>query len=219
MAKIKEYVLAYWQYGALAFLALTAAIVWLTAARKPAESTVSVADSSVYTSSSSAVSGSTSANSKPSSGYVYVSGAVKHPGLYHVGPTTRWADVVQAAGGLTKDANPGQVNLAQIAHDEENMAVPVRGETVATVAPVSGSGQTTAAGGASASGSSNQINLNTATVTDLQTISGIGPKRAQDIIDYRDQHGGFKTVDELKEISGIGDKIFADLAPSVTVGP
>nr|WP_263849103.1 helix-hairpin-helix domain-containing protein [Lacticaseibacillus nasuensis] len=53
----------------------------------------------------------------------------------------------------------------------------------------------------------------------MEGLSGIGPKRAADIVAYRDAHGGFKTVEELKEVSGIGEKIFASLAPNVTVGP
>lgn len=217
MGKIKELVLGYWQYGALAVLALTAGIVWLTMNHNPEDTTVAVNMSSI-TSSMTTSAMTTSSTESASSGYVYISGAVKHPGLYHVTSKTRWADVVQAAGGLTKDADTAQVNLAQIAHDEENMAVPIKGATATVTASGVVASGSSGASGANAS-STAAVNLNTATVTDLQTISGIGPKRAQDIIDYRDQHGGFKSIDELKDISGIGDKTFADMQASVTVGP
>ncbi|WP_230678520.1 helix-hairpin-helix domain-containing protein [Lacticaseibacillus zhaodongensis] len=167
-------------------------------------------------------SGSNSNSSSRSSGYVYIAGAVKHPGLYHVDAGTRWADVVQAAGGLTKDAEVSSVNLAKVAKDQENLAIPVHGAqnaappATSTAATTSGSATT---GAAVASGSPALIDLNSATPEQLQTISGVGPKRAQDIIDYRDQKGGYKAVADLKNVSGIGDKIFADIQPHVTVGP
>lgn len=161
--------------------------------------------------------------SSASSGYVYIAGAVKHPGLYHVDSGTRWADVVQAAGGLTKDAEVSTVNLAKIAKDQENLAIPVHGAQNAAQPVTSGTAAsgvaTSGAAASTSSGSSALIDLNTATVDQLQTISGIGPKRAQDIIDYRDQKGGYKAVADLKNVSGIGDKIFADIQPHVTVGP
>lgn len=221
MARIKELLFEYWQYVALGLLAVSAGIIWLSGHREPAETPVAMS-TSVQTSVSSTSSASSQSTASSSSGYVYISGAVRHPGLYHVTAGTRWADVVQQAGGLTKDADTAPVNLAQIAHDQENLAVPVRGSTSVSAggsSAGSGTARATNQTANAASSSGPVINLNTATVTDLQQISGIGPKRAQDIIDYRDQHGGFKTVDELKEISGIGDKTFADLQPSVTVGP
>lgn len=152
-------------------------------------------------------------------GYVYIAGAVQHPGLYPIQRQMRWADVVQSAGGLAKDADVSNVNLAKIAKDQENLTVPVRGASNAAAVSSTGTVATTTSGGTTAASSGSLIDLNAATLTQLQTISGVGPKRAQDILDYRDAHGGFKKVDELKEISGIGDKIFADIQPKVTVGP
>jgi competence protein ComEA len=161
---------------------------------------------------------------KSEQAYVYVAGAVRHPGLYLIRRQMRWADVVQSAGGLSKDADVSGINLAKIAKDQENLTVPTKGASSA--APPAGSSAaaaTTAAtssgGAVNASSAAATIDLNSATTEQLQTISGVGPKRAQDIIDYRNQHGGFKKVDELKDISGIGDKIFADIAPKVMVGP
>ncbi|WDF81631.1 helix-hairpin-helix domain-containing protein [Lacticaseibacillus pabuli] len=167
---------------------------------------------------------SSAATSSGKGGYVYIAGAVKHPGLYHIDGQTRWADVVQAAGGLTKDADGGAVNLAKVARDEENLAIPTRGasnasQTVAAGTATAGSAGVTAASGSATAGAGAQVNLNSATVDQLQTISGVGPKRAQDILAYRDEHGGFKKVADLKEVSGIGDKMFANIEPHVTVGP
>ena len=131
-----------------------------------------------------------SSTSRPTRGFVHIKGAVQKPGLYPVRADTRWDAVVKAAGGLTDKADISQVNLAGTA------------------------GQTNAAAGSRA-----VVNLNTADVSQLQTISGIGPKKAADIISYRDSHGGFKDVAELKEVHGIGDKTFETLAPQLTVGP
>ncbi|KRL85553.1 ComE operon protein 1 [Lacticaseibacillus pantheris DSM 15945 = JCM 12539 = NBRC 106106] len=224
MGKIWQLLRDYWQYAAMGVLAILVFGVWAwaqlvghTQAAKPVQASVSLTTtSSNHSSSGISTPASTSTGS---AGYVYISGAVRHPGLYHVRTTTRWADVVQAAGGLTDDADSRQVNLARYARDQENLSIPAKGEqavsTTGDVAVVSGSGN---GGSTNADAVGKQIDLNAATLADLQTISGVGPKRAQDIIDYRDQHGGFKSVDELKDISGIGDKIFADLEPHLMVG-
>lgn len=161
-----------------------------------------------------------SSTSRSTRGFVHIKGAVQKPGLYPVRADTRWDAVVKAAGGLTDKADISQVNLAMLAVDQESLQIPEKGGAVAT-APASGTasiggtaGQTNAAAGSRA-----VVNLNTADVSQLQTISGIGPKKAADIISYRDSHGGFKDVAELKEVHGIGDKTFETLAPQLTVGP
>lgn len=224
MDKIWQLLRDYWQYAAMGVLAVLVLSVWAwaqlighTQAATPVQASVSLTTTSSNHSSSGTAPAATA--STGAAGYVYISGAVQHPGLYHVRTTTRWADVVQAAGGLTDDADPRQVNLARYARDQENLTIPAKGEqavsTTGDVAVVSGSGT---GNNTNANTTGKQIDLNAATLADLQTISGVGPKRAQDIIDYRDQHGGFKSVEELKDISGIGDKIFADLEPQVTVG-
>lgn len=170
------------------------------------------ADLTVTTSSQSLAASASTSSSHAQAGYVYIQGAVAHPGLYPVTGQTRWEAVVQAAGGVTKQADTSGLNLAKIANDEESLYVPTKGETPAPAA-------TTGAATTATSDGTPVINLNTATAADLEGLSGIGPKRAADIVAYRDAHGGFKTVEELKEVSGIGEKIFASLAPDVTVGP
>lgn len=108
------------------------------------------------------------------------------------------------------------VNLAQVAVDQESLYIPKVGEEPPPAAMPTGGGSASA--GASSSAGA-LVNLNTATEAELQTLSGIGPKKAADIIAYRDQNGGFKAVEDLKNVSGIGDKTFERLAPLVTVGP
>lgn len=221
-----EFVKANWRYLAIGFAVLLVCgggYLWYHNAQAAQQSRlIAAAASSVHAEPTKA--SVSASSSKPAQAFVYVAGAVRHPGLYPIRKQMRWADVVQSAGGLSKDADVSGINLAKIAKDQENLTVPTKGASSA--APPTGAATTqstnvgTTATGAATSGSTTAtIDLNSATLEQLQTISGVGPKRAQDIIDYRDQHGGFKKVEELKEISGIGDKIFADIQPKVSVGP
>lgn len=164
-------------------------------------------------------SGSASSRSRPSQGFVHLKGAVLRPGIYPVRENTRWDEVVKAAGGLTANADMQQVNLAKIASDQESLHVPEKGETVAAPAATATSGVASTGEAKTQAGSGGAVDLNKADATQLQTISGIGPKKAADIINYRDSRGGFKEIAELKEVPGIGDKTFETLAPQFTLGP
>lgn len=225
MTEIIDWLRQYWRYALIGMLIVGLGGFWYWhQQQEEAAATASLrtqASSAAKASSSASKRAATVTSSSQRGGYVYVSGAIRHPGLYHVDGRTRWADVVQAAGGLTKDADVAQINLAKVAKDEENLAIPAHGASQAapTVAATSGTTGRAPAAAATPSGAETVINLNTATETELQTISGVGPKRAADIIAYRDAHGGFKAVTALKEVSGIGDKIFATIEPHVTVGP
>jgi general secretion pathway protein K len=144
---------------------------------------------------------------------VDVKGAVKKPGVYQLQSNSRVHDALEKAGGLTDEADLKSVNQAQKLSDEAVVYVAKVGENavdVTTSAPASatsGTGQAKSA----------LVNLNTATEADFQTISGIGQKRAQDIIAYREANGRFKSVDELKNVSGIGAKTLEKLKEYVTV--
>ena len=138
---------------------------------------------------------------------VHVAGAVSSPGVYTLPADSRVDDAVRAAGA-TADADLSQLNLAQKLADGQKITVPAAGETPAPAdnAAPSDSGQSGAL-----------ININTATREELETLPSIGEVRAQAIIAYREEHGGFRTTDELMEVSGIGEKIFADISPHITV--
>ena len=144
---------------------------------------------------------------------VDVKGAVKKPGVYQLQSNSRVHDALEKAGGLTDEADLKSVNQAQKLSDEAVVYVAKVGENavyVTTSAPASatsGTGQAKSA----------LVNLNTATEADFQTISGIGQKRAQDIIAYREANGRFKSVDDLKNVSGIGAKTLEKLKEYVTV--
>jgi len=130
---------------------------------------------------------------------VDVEGAVRRPGLVRLPAGSRVADAVLRAGGATRLADRGGVNLAAPVSDGQQVLVPRRG--AAGMAPA-GSGGTAA---------SAPVSLSSATVDQLDALPGVGPVTAQKIVDYRRQHGAFHSVDELDAIPGIGPARLADL--------
>ena len=146
---------------------------------------------------------------------VDVKGAVTKPGVYTLKASSRVTDAIKAAGGMTEDADTKSVNLAASLSDEEVIYVASKDENVSVVGQ-SDSGAASDKGGKT-SQKDGKINLNTATSEELQTISGIGAKRAEDIIAYRESHGGFQSVDDLKNVSGIGDKTLEKIRESIYV--
>jgi competence protein ComEA len=139
---------------------------------------------------------------------VHVAGAVRHPGVYKLPSTARVDDAVAQAGGPTRRADLGGLNLAAEVEDGRQVLVPERIRPGG--APAASTTPTTPAEG-------QPLNLNTATLEQLDTLSGIGPTTAQKILDFREERGGFGSVDELGEIPGIGDKRLASLRAEVTL--
>jgi len=127
---------------------------------------------------------------------VDVTGAVSDAGVYRLPAGSRVDDALKRAGGATAGADVEHINLAARLTDGQQVAVPKRVSVPAAAAPSPGSDPTASA--------SAPISLSSATVADLDTIDGIGPVTAQDIIDFRDQHGGIGSIDDLDQISGIG---------------
>ena len=124
---------------------------------------------------------------------VHVAGAVQSPGVYRLPAGSRVTDAVERAGGGTRVADVDAINLAARLADGQQILVPAR---------ANGSGGASA--GAAVLPDDAPISLGMATLEQLDTIEGIGPVTAQNIIDFRDQHGGVSSIDELDEISGIG---------------
>ena len=156
---------------------------------------------------------------------VDISGAVQRPGPVRLGTSARVDEAIAAAGGATSDADLARVNRAAILGDGERVYVPRRGEE-AVPETVNGSGATGATGptgpdGLSAPGGaaakSAIVNLNTATVDELDTLPGVGPATAQSIMEYRSEHGRFNRIEDLLEVRGIGNAKFATLRSRVTV--
>jgi competence protein ComEA len=139
-------------------------------------------------------------------------GAVQRPGVYRLAVGARVDDLVQAAGGFTPDADPDRVNLAAALTDGEKVYVPRVGELVPTDA--------TADAGTGTGGGSDApqtVDLNTASIAELDTLPGIGPATAQAILDYRTQHGRFGSVDDLLNVRGIGPAKLDEIRPLVRV--
>jgi competence protein ComEA len=144
--------------------------------------------------------------------YVHVAGRVRHAGVYQLHQGDRVIDAIRAAGGARQDADLRSINLAALVTDGEQIIVWKKGP--------GGSVMASGGGGGSAPGSgspSQPVNLNTATLDQLESLPGIGPALGQRILDYREQHGPFASVEDLVNVSGIGEKRLEDLRPLVTV--
>jgi competence protein ComEA len=137
---------------------------------------------------------------------VSVVGLVARPGLVTLPGGARVADAVASAGGLLPDADPASVNLAAVVTDGQQIAVGVPGAS-----PVAGAASSTG------SSSTGPVDLNTAAAADLDALPGIGPVLAQRIVDHREQHGRFASVEQLDDVPGIGPAIYAELSELVTV--
>lgn len=152
-----------------------------------------------------------SASARPvaaSSVVVHVLGKVEHPGVITLPSGSRVAEAIKAAGGVRAGAKTGTLNLARKLVDGEQIPVGVPRPTPAPGAPAP-------AGAPAAPGT--PLNLNTATPDQLDDLPGVGPVLAKRIVDYRTQHGGFRSVEQLQDVSGIGARRFADLKPMVSV--
>jgi competence protein ComEA len=148
----------------------------------------------------------------PTSALVHVVGAVRRPGVYRLAAGRRVQDAIRRAGGARPGADLQAINLAAKLADAQQVVVPRRGTAAggsAAAAPASG----TAAPGPA----SGPVNLNAATAEQLDTLDGVGPATAQKILEYRQQHGGFRSVDDLAQIAGIGPKKLEALRGQVTV--
>ena len=131
--------------------------------------------------------------------FVDIKGAVKNPGVYQMKAGDRVKDALDAAGGLTDEADSQKVNLAQRVEDQMVIVVPKVGEEV-TEMPAGATSKEASKEG--------KVNINTATVEELKTLKGVGEKKAEAIIDYRKKNGSFKTKEDLMKVRGIGKKLF-----------
>ncbi len=148
--------------------------------------------------------------SGPETIVVSIAGRVRRPGLVRLPAGARVADAIEAAGGIVPGTDLSFVNLARKVADGELILI-----GVAPPAGVAAGGGPDASGRAPG-GEGGRVNLNTATLAQLDTLPGIGPTLAQRIVEYRDQHGGFRSVAELRQ-DGIGDARFGELKDLVVV--
>ncbi|MGA5038155.1 helix-hairpin-helix domain-containing protein [Streptomyces capoamus] len=137
---------------------------------------------------------------------VDVSGKVREPGIRRLPAGARVADALRAAGGVRPGVSTEGLNRARFLVDGEQVVVGIPAGAPGRPGPAAGPLPATTGTGPTA-----PVSLTTATQDQLETLPGVGPVLAQHIIDYRTQHGGFRSVDELREVNGIGDRRFTDL--------
>ncbi len=189
-----------YRYQILVLLFLLVVVVgwYLKGSSAPSSSSTPVS----FTSSSQPLTASQSTISTASGRVcVDVKGAVKHPGVYKLRGGSRVDEAITAAGGVLPAADMKQVNRAKQLTDQQVVYIPRPGESVPAAA-----GGTASDATATSSSAQPVINLNTATKDQLCQITGIGDKKADLILQYRQEHGQFKAVDDLKQVSGFGDK-------------
>ena len=140
--------------------------------------------------------------------FVYVVGEVNHPGVYEVRSSDRLDCVIAAAGGFTADAEPASVNLARPVTDGEQIVVLSRAAYASLPVGI----------GTSESSGSGLVNINTAGMTELTGLPGIGQTRAQAIIDHRNKHGPFEKIEDIMQVNGIKQAAFEQIRGMITTG-
>lgn len=147
---------------------------------------------------------------------IHVTGAVKKEGIVKVKEHARISDVIDAAGGITEDADPSKINLAYAVKDGQKIYVPSINDqvTIENITEEAGENVIEENYGIS---KSQKVNINKATQTELETLSGVGPSIALKIINYRNENGDFERIEDLKNVPGIGDAKFESLKNSICV--
>ncbi len=154
--------------------------------------------------------------------FVYVCGAVVEPGVYELSEGSRCLDAVVAAGGFSEDADRNYVNLAALLTDGVKLQIPtieeVAGAMTGKIDSFDG-GSAPDVGGSSGAGSagSGLININKASKEELTALPGIGNATAEKIVKYREEHGGFKALEDIMKVSGIKDKLFSRIREYITI--
>lgn len=150
--------------------------------------------------------------------FVQVCGFVKRPGVYEMHKGSRVYEVIERAGGVKSQAAENYVNQAELLTDGQQIYIPSKKE-LEDLGEGMDAGKASALGGLA--NQSNQgcslININTADIGELTSISGIGKSRAADIVAYRNEHGGFMSIEEIKQVPGIKDGLFAKIKDQITV--
>ncbi len=152
---------------------------------------------------------------------VYVTGAIAQPGLYQLQMGSRMADAVEAAGGFTVNANEQAVNLAAPLADGQRIQIPTLLPTPGQsnpLTPLTPQGNSQARSTPINPVPPGLVNINTATLEELDTLPGIGPITAQKIIDYRESNGPFKKIEDIQNVRDIGPVTFEKIKDLITVG-
>ena len=151
---------------------------------------------------------------------VHVTGEVKNPGVVKIKEGSRIEDIIEAAGGLTENADITNINLAYVVEDGVKIKIPAVGDDELSKESyiIEGMGENFSIAEGNVENHSNSlININTATQSELETLPGIGPSIASRIIEYRNQNGKFKTVNDIKNVTGIGNNKFEKIKEFIKV--
>lgn len=202
-------------YAVIAVLVLVLGGRWLTSRHAPAANAGAPFHAGAPGRGSASPSGDLQVSAPSRAAVVDVAGAVQRPGVYRLPAGARVKDAVARAGGPTRRGDPNAINLAAPLQDGTQIVVPPKAAAAASAAGVVGAAG--AAAGVPGSAAQTPVNLNTATAEQLDTLDGVGPATAQKILEYRQQHGGFRTVDDLGQVPGIGPKKLAALRGKVQV--
>ena len=152
--------------------------------------------------------------------YIDIKGAVNRPGLYQLSEGSRMVDAIEAAGGLTTEADDRTINLAEKLLDQQKIIVYTESEMAEKLIQEDRDNLLERdVYPSNPSDATQKININIATIDELQALPNIGPKKAQAIIEYRQTNGSFQTIDQIKEIKGIGEKTYEELAHLISVSP
>jgi competence protein ComEA len=184
---------------------------------------LSFASTTIATSATIGVSAS-SINATPPIITVHVAGSVKNPGVYRLKYGSRINDGIVAAGGATSAANLDVINLATVLNEGEQIYVPKRGEKPHTItdraqlgAGGGAAGGLNGVGGATGSAVLQLININLASVVELEQLPGVGPATAKAIVAYREKNGAFLKVEDLLKVRGIGPAKLSEILPRARV--
>lgn len=150
--------------------------------------------------------------------YIYICGAVAAPGVYPMEPGSRVYELIEAAGGLLAEADERLINQAGLLEDGQQITVYTKEETAAGLGAEQKAPEAGAAGSADSSGEAgDRVNLNTAGKEELMTLDGIGEARAEAILKYREENGGFRSIEEIMEIDGIKEKLFEKIRDRIEI--
>ena len=142
----------------------------------------------------------------PQNCYVDIKGEVLHPGVYEFSCESRMQEVIKKAGGFTEEADETKINLAQKISDQMQMIVPNLHSKQEGGVTEGNSEKGNSSNSTPSNSKQGTVNINTATLEELQTIKGIGKKKAEAILQYRKEHGAFRTKEDLLQVKGIGKK-------------
>lgn len=204
--------------AAVVVVVVSAAVLLRGPAPPPPELALPLAGAAGDPASSSTTLGSTTSSTAATEVVVHAAGAVARPGVYRLAAGARVSDLLDAAGGPVPGADLDRLNLAAPLVDGERVFVPLPGQEVPAVSPsLGGGGRDPGRAGGGAPRPEAPLDLNRATLDELDELPGVGPSTAQAIVDERDRRGGFTAVDQLLEVRGIGDAKLAALRELVRV--